>query len=167
MLTADPTYDSGESDLVAAAADDRLKLPGDAPVAPPRLDPEKFETAGTAALVGEDEAFTRTSIDRVPEVRGAWSVADVARGTLSWSARPVYSGAGWQCLKSYRSCTDVVIDSSGRVVHVAAIKKKLGGGWVIEYDGPVYAVRVTASDQKFPRKRAHAFVTDEAWQPVR
>ncbi len=94
-------------------------------------------------------------------------VADAARGTLSWSARPVYSGSGWQCLKSYRSCTDLEIDSSGRVVHVAAIKKRLGGGWVIEYDGPGYAVRVTTSDRKFPKKRAYAFVTDEAWQPVR
>lgn len=166
VVTADG-LDSAESELLAAAADERLTLPGDAPVSPPRIDAETFATAGVTALIGKEESFTRTSIDRIPEVRGTWSVADAARGTLSWSARPVYSGAGWQCLKTYRSCTDLVIDSFGRVVHVAAIKKKLGGGWVIEYEGRGYAVRVYATDQKFPKKRAYAFVTDEAWQPSR
>ena len=166
VLTADDVA-ADETALLEAAADDRLTLPGDAPVSPPTLDPEAFATAGVTALVAPDESFTRTSIDRTPEVRGSWSVADTARGTLSWSVRPAYSDAGWQCLKSYRSCTDLVIDSSGRVVHVAAVKKKLGGGWVVEYDGPAYAVRFTTTDQKFPRKRAYAFVTDVAWQPSR
>jgi hypothetical protein len=158
---------ASELELVAAAADPRLSLPGDAPVSPPRLAAETFASAGVAALVVGDESFAQTSIDRTPEVRGSWSVAGAARGTLSWSARPVYSGAGWQCSKTYRSCTDLVVDELGRTVHVAQLKKKLGGGWVIEYDGPSYAVRVTTSDPKFPKKRAYAFVTHESWQPVR
>jgi hypothetical protein len=178
VLTADPTYDAGsravsageptEEELVAAVADDRLTLPGDAPVSPPQLASETFASAGVAALVaGEDETFTQTSIDRTPEVKGTWSVADAARGTVSWSARPVYSGGGWQCSKTYRSCTDLVVDQLGHTVHVAHLKKKLGGGWVIEYAGPQYAVRVYATDPKFPKKRAYAFVTDDAWQPAR
>jgi hypothetical protein len=52
-------------------------------------------------------------------------------------------------------------------VHVAALKARFGGGWVIAYDGPSYVVRVVASDRTFPKKRAYAFVTDEDWQPSR
>jgi hypothetical protein len=135
-------------------------------VSPPRLAGETFAAAGLAALVGEGDTFTQTSIDRVPEVKGTWSAAGSARSSLSWSAHPVYSGAGWQCSKTYRSCTDLVVDPAGHTVHVANIKKRFGGGWVIEYDGPSYAVRVYAGDQKFPKKRAYAFVTDGSWQPT-
>jgi hypothetical protein len=177
VVTADPTHHAGsravtsaaptEEELVAAATDDRLRLPGDPPVSPPQLAGETFASTGLAALVGEDETFAQTSIDRAPEVKGTWSVADAPRGTLSWSARPVYSGAGWQCSKTYRSCTDLVVDQQGHTVHVAHLKKKLGGGWVVEYAGPSYAVRVYASDPTFPKRRAYAFVTDASWQPVR
>lgn len=176
VLTADPTYadsssratavEASDDELAAAAADERLTLPGPAPVAPPRLSPETFASAGVAALVGNGAAFTQTSIDRSPEVKGTWSVDGVSQGTVTWSARPVYSGAGWQCLKAYRSCTDLVVDADGHVVHVAAVKKRLGGGWVVEYDGPAYAVRVTSTDPKLPKKRAYAFVTDGSWQPA-
>ena len=67
VITADPTYDprarsaadvtSTEADLVAAASDDRLILPGVAPVAPPRIDVDAFAAAGVAALVKPGEAF--------------------------------------------------------------------------------------------------------------
>ncbi len=167
VLTAASGVDTTESDLVESAADVRLTLPGEAPVSPPQIDEETFASAGVTALVRKGESFSRTSIDRTPEVRGNWSVADAARGTLSWSAQPVYSGAGWQCLTTYRSCSEVQVGFLGQTVHVAAVKKKLGGGWVIGYDGPSYAVRVYASDKGFPKKRAFAFVTGDAWQPAR
>jgi hypothetical protein len=48
-------------------------------------------------------------------------------------------------------------------VHVAQLKT----GWLVRYDGPSYAVRVWSSDRTFPKKRAFAFVTDDAWQPTR
>jgi hypothetical protein len=61
----------------------------------------------------------------------------------------------------------VAIDPFGTTVHVAALRKKVGGGWVIAYEGPSYVVRVFASDRKFPKKRLYDFVTARAWQPVR
>jgi hypothetical protein len=168
VITADRTIDSTDDELVAAAADERLTLPGsNPPVSPPLIDSDTFASEGVAALVRAGESFDQTSIDRTPEVRGSWTVDATARGTLSWSAQPVYSGAGWACLRAYRSCTDVAIDPFGTTVHVAALKKRLGGGWVIAYDGPSYVVRVYASDRTFPKKRAYAFVTEKAWQPVR
>jgi hypothetical protein len=154
-------------ELAEAAADDRLTLPGVPPVSPPQLAGATFAAEGLAALLRDDETFVQTSIDRTPEVRGAWSVDGVGRGTLSWSARPVYSGAGWQCAATYRSCTDLVVDELGHTVHVAQLQKAFGGGWVVEYDGPSYAVRLSASDPRFPKKRAYAFLTDPSWQPVR
>ena len=61
VVTADPSHDpqarsaadvtSTEAELVAAASDDRLILPGVAPVAPPRIDVDAFAAAGVAALV--------------------------------------------------------------------------------------------------------------------
>jgi hypothetical protein len=177
VVTADPTYDdssrpangvgSQEADLVAAAADDRLTLPGRPPVAPPDLDLEAFAAAGQAALVVAKlgELFEQTSIDRSPEVSGRWTDDELDRGSLTWSAAPVYSGAGWECERQYRSCTEVVVE--GRTIHVGLVRPKAGGGVVVAYDGPAYAVRVVASDRKFPKKRAYAFVTDDAWQPVR
>ena len=167
VVTADQSVDRTDDDLVAAASDERLILPGDAPVAPPVIDQKAFADAGLAALVVTDESFDQASIDRSPQVRGTWSVDGVARGVLSWSARPVYAGQGWECLRSYRTCADVIIEGSGTTVHLAAVKAKAGGGWVIEYDGPSYAVRVYSSDRKLPKKRAYDFVTDPAWQPVR
>jgi hypothetical protein len=153
-------------ELVAAAADDRLFLPGDAPMPPPLIDSLAFADAGRDALVRTGESFDQTAIDRTPEVRGTWTAGDAA-GQLTWSVRPVYSGAGWTCLKAYRECTEVdglLLDDT---IHVARLKKRLGGGWVVQYDGPSYVVRVTASDRAFPKKRAFAFVTDPDWQPVR
>ena len=84
---------------------------------------------------------------------------------MSWSVAPIYSGGGWACLSTYRSCIDLVVDDAGTVVHLGQLKKK--GGWVLQYDGPSYAVRVSSTDPKFAKKRAYAFLVDPAWQPVR
>ena len=62
---------STEADLVAAASDDRLILPGAAPVAPPRIDVDTFAAEGVAALVKPGEAFEQTGISRTPWVRGS------------------------------------------------------------------------------------------------
>jgi hypothetical protein len=162
--------DLPEADLVAAAGDQRLVLPGDAPPqAPPTLDPETFASYGEAALVLGDESFTRASLDRTPSVRGTWTVDGTDRGTLTWSVDPIYSGGGWECLSGYRTCTDVPVEVDGvtRTVHLARLRKKLGGGWLAQYDGPSYAARVTSTDRAFPKKRAYLFVTDDDWQPVR
>ena len=43
----------------------------------------------------------------------------------------------------------------------------LGGGWLVQYDGPSYAVRVASTDPTLPKKRAYLFVTDPDWQPFR
>jgi len=167
VVTADLSIAVSEDDLVAAATDDRLILPGEAPVSPPVIDADAFAAAGLAALVHPGESFEQTSVDRSPRVRGSWGVDGTEGGTLSWVMAPVYSGAGWECATSFRSCADVVVDDAGTTVHVAAVKARAGGGWVVEYDGPSYAVRVYASDRSYPRKRAFAFVTQESWQPVR
>ena len=144
-------------------------LPGDAPVAPPALDSATFAEYGEAALVRDGETFAQTALDRSPFVRGTWAVGGIARGTLSWSADPIYSGGSWVCLATYRSCTDVevVVDATTRTVHLARLKKRFGGGWLAQYDGPSYAVRVTSTDPKFPKKRAYIFVNDPDWQTFR
>ncbi|QIG41588.1 hypothetical protein G5V58_01305 [Nocardioides anomalus] len=157
--------DVSDDDLVAAALDDRLVVPGDAvPAAPPLLDAGAFGASGQAALVRDGESFTTTGWARTPSVRGTWAVAGTDRGTLAWSATPLYSGGAWTCLTTYRSCTDVVVDDAGTVVHVGALRKK--GGWVLQYDGPTYAVRVSSSDPTFAKKRAYPFLVAPAWQPA-
>ena len=67
--------------------------------------------------------------------------------------------AQFTCLTTFRSCTEVTIDELGTTVHLAFLKKKAGGGWLVQYDGGAYGVRVYSSDRKFPKKRAYAFVT--------
>jgi len=167
VVTADRSIAATDDELVAAATDDRLILPGEAPVSPPVLDADSFAQAGAAALVRTGESFEQTSVDRSPRVGGGWSVDGTTRGTLAWSARPVYSGAAWECLSSFRTCADVVVDDAGTTVHLAAVRARAGGGWVVEYDGPSYAVRVYSADRDLPKKRAYAFVTQDAWQPQR
>jgi hypothetical protein len=177
VVTADPTYDSSarsaadvastEADLVAAASDARLILPGVAPVAPPKIDLDAFVAAGVAALVKPTEAFKQSGISRTPWVRGEWSVGSVQRGTLAWTVEPVYSQGHFTCLTTFRSCSEVTIDDLGTTVHLAFLKKRAGGGWLVQYDGGAYGVRVYSSDRKFPKKRAYAFVTQPAWQPGR
>jgi hypothetical protein len=178
VLTADPTYAARargaadvartEAELVAAASDDRLILPGLAPpVSPRRIDLGAFVSAGVAALVKPGETFEQDDVSRAPWVRGGWSVGAVKRGTLTWTAEPIYSGGGFTCLTSYRSCSEVTIDEVGTTVHLALLKKRAGGGWLVQYDGGAYGVRVYSSDRTFPKKRAYAFVTQPAWQPGR
>ncbi len=177
VLTTDPTRDprargaaqvmSTEDDLVAAAADDRLILPGVAPVAPPRIDVDEFTAAGLAALLKPDETFEQTGLSRAPWVRGVRSVDGVARGTVSWTVDPIYSGGEFTCATTFRSCSEVTVDDLGTTVHLAFLKKRAGGGWLVQYDGASYGVRVYSSDRTLPKKRAYAFVTDHAWQPVR
>ncbi|HEX5089222.1 MAG TPA: PT domain-containing protein [Nocardioides sp.] len=181
VVTADPTYDGShrlatsdgfggsggsEAALVAAASDARLILPGRAPQAPPTIASDAFASAGRAALLSRGETFTQTSLDRSPAVRGTWSGAAGAGGTLRWSARPVYSGGGFSCLVTYLRCTTVAV-GDGTTVDVALLRTKAGGGWLVQYDGPSYAVRVYSSDRTFPRKPAYAFVTRADWQPAR
>jgi hypothetical protein len=165
VTTEVPSADLADDDLVAAALDARLVVPGDdVPVAPPVLNAGAFGASGQAALVRDGESFTTTGWSRAPSVRGTWSVAGTDRGTLSWSATPLYSGGAWSCLTTYRTCSDVVVDDAGTVVHVGVLKKK--GGWVLAYDGPAYAVRVSSTDPTFAKKRAYPFLVDPAWQPT-
>jgi hypothetical protein len=100
-------------------------------------------------------------------VHGDWSVGKVERGTLTWTARPVYSRGPFTCLTTFRSCSKITIDDLGTTVHLAFLKKRAGGGWLVQYDGGAYGVRVYSSDRTFPKKRAYAFVTQPAWQPGR
>lgn len=158
-----PARELSDDALVAAAGDDRLVVPGDAPLAPLKLDTGAFGASGQAAMVRDGEAFATTAYSRTPLVRGTWTVDGVSRGTLGWTAVPTYSGTGWECLTTFRSCTDVLVGD--QIVHVGLLKKK--AGWVVQYDGPQYAVRVTSSDPKAAKKRAYPFVTDPGWQPVR
>jgi hypothetical protein len=177
VLTADPAYDAAgrtargldpsEDDLALAAADSRLVLPGVAPVAPPRIDPAAFAAAGIEALVGAGERFQQTASDRAPSVRGDWTGTRGQQGALSWALDPVYSGGAFSCLTSFRSCTEVVVDDQGTTVHLALLKARAGGGWLVQYDGGSYDVRVYSSSWTLPKKRAYAFVTQQAWQPTR
>jgi hypothetical protein len=176
VVTADPTHDSHarsaadvastEADLVAAASDNRLILPGIAPVAPPTIDLNAFAAAGVAALVKPHEGFQQTGISRTPWVRGGWSAGN-EKGTLTWTVQPTYSRGSFTCLTTFRSCSEVTIDDLGTTVHLAFLKKRAGGGWLVQYDGGAYGVRVYSSDRTFPKKRAYAFVTQPAWQPGR
>jgi hypothetical protein len=94
-------------------------------------------------------------------------VGGLARGTVAWTVEPIYSGGQFTCLTTFRSCTEVTVDDRGTTVHLAFLKKRAGGGWLVQYDGGSYGVRVYSSDRTFPKKRAYAFVIDQAWQPVR
>lgn len=154
-----------EGDLAAAAADERLVLPGSPAVAPPRLDPSTFSDAGLDLFVVDGETFTQTAADRSPWVRGQWT-GTRGGGLLAWTAAPIYSGGAFECSAAFRSCSEVVVDNAGTTVHLGYLTAKAGGGWVVQYDGPAYAVRVTSTAKAFPRKRAYAFVTRPAWQPV-
>lgn len=165
LTTADATL--AEADLVAAAADERLTLPVGAAVSPPRLDPAAFAAAGRSLLVRGEEELVESARDRSPRVRGSWVVDGRTRGSLEWSALPLYSGAGWSCLATYRTCTEVELDEAGTTVHVARVRARAGGGWVVEYDGPSYAVQVASADPALPKKRAYGLVTMADWQPSR
>jgi hypothetical protein len=170
VVTVDPASGSvgSEAALVAAASDARLVLPGEAPQAPPTIDSAAFATAGQAALLAEGDTFDQTSLDRSPAVRGTWSAEDGAGGTLGWSTRPVYSSGEFSCLTTYLRCTTVAVGDDGVSVHLALLRKKAGGGgWIVQYDGPSYAVRVYSSDRTLPKKPAYAFVTRGDWQPTR
>jgi hypothetical protein len=183
VLTADPTYaprsrtaalnsvGGSEAALVAAASDARLVLPGDAPQAPPTIDSATFSTAGQAALLGDGRTFEPTSLDRSPSVRGTWSGpgpdGGTTGGTLAWSARPIYSGGAFTCLTTYLRCSTVAVGDDGTTVQLALVKTKAGGGWLVQYDGPAYAVRVYSSNRLLPKKLAYAFVTQADWQPSR
>jgi hypothetical protein len=182
VVTADPTYDGSqrlattdgfggsgpsEATLVAAASDARLVLPGRAPQAPPTIASDAFASAGRAALLSRGETFTQTSLDRSPAVRGTWTGGAGAGGKLGWSARPVYSGGAFTCLVTYLRCATVPVGDAGTTVHVALLRTKAGGGWLVQYDGPSYAVRIWSSDRTLPRKPAYAFVTRSDWQPAR
>jgi hypothetical protein len=150
---------------VAAAADDRLALPGAAPQAPPTIDSAAFASAGEAALLADGQSFDQTVLDRAPFVRGTWSTEAGDQGTLAWSARPSYSRGTFTCRATYFSCYPLVVDEAGTTVHVALLRNR--AGWVVRYDGPSYVVRVWSSDRTFPKKRAFAFVADDTWQPTR
>jgi hypothetical protein len=157
-----------EAALVAAASDDRLILPGRAAQAPPTIDSAGFASTGRSALVTGGRTFDRTSLDRSPAVRGTWSAEDGSGGTLAWWATPAYSGEAFTCLPTYLSCTTVPVGVDGTTtIHLALLRTSAGGGWLVQYDGPSYSVRVSSSLRTFPRKPAYAFVTQEAWQPVR
>jgi hypothetical protein len=167
VVVAADDQDTAEEELVAAAADERLTLPGEAALAPPPLDLATFADAGRAVLVRDEETFEESAHDRSPQVVGSWADENSAGGTIAWSARPRYSGATWSCQSAYRACTDVVVDDAGTTVHVGQLKRRAGGGWIVQYDGASYAVRVYSSARSFPKKRAYALVTMADWQPSR
>ncbi|WP_205471552.1 hypothetical protein [Nocardioides sp. SYSU D00038] len=151
-------------ELLAAAADDRLSLPGD-PVVPVPLDAAAFERAGRRALVGEGETWSRTSSPGT-YVDGPWSNGAGDGGSLAWDVNPTYGDvAGWQCwAEQFQRCVERTVE--GRRVFVGYVKPRWGGGLQVIHTGPSYEVRVLVDDRDFPIDRAVRFVLDDRWQPA-
>ena len=186
VITADPTYEPqlgaapptsrAARPAAAAASDDRLILPGVAPVAPPRIDLDTFVAAGTGGNTGE----ARRRPSRRPgsagrpgcAVTGAWVASRAARWRGLWSRST--ARRGFTCLTTFRSCSEVTIDDAGTTVHLAILEKKAGYGWLVEHSmAPVMLTAVRESlillgPGSFPEEAAlRLLVTQAAWQPSR
>lgn len=187
VLTADSLFgnnstvpvsglDVSEQGLLAAAADDRLALPGGVPRFPPAVGRATLAQAGRDALTGPGEslAVRDGGGGQDPWARADWTGPDGASGGLEWSAvaRPVGSRAGEvgpQCRAvAYSRCFLDTVD--GRQVFVGRLPARAGGGWQVSYAGPSYTVRVGftpgSSGASFPLARAEALALDDRLQPV-
>lgn len=162
----------GEDVLAAAAADDRLSLPGFEDGVPPVLDLGTFEQVGRDALVGPGESLQRlrAAADYGPRVEAAWSGVD-GSGTLLWSA--ILHDPSADPLACYRETITrcVVREVDGQQVLIAYRRDRAGGGWEVSHDGPSYRVVViftpdTAGDSLVV-DRAVEMVLDPRWQPSR
>jgi hypothetical protein len=166
--------DVSERDLVRAAADDRITLPGGVPSTPPLLDRRDFEELGRGYLLadGEELAGVDGTGGSNPWVQGRWVVEGQGRGDLEWDATPRLNDQPSEpsCLAArFTGCTLRTVD--GEKVLIGDVRAKWGGGWEVAHTGPSYAVRVSftpASDQAgpLPVDRAVAFVLADQLQPT-
>jgi hypothetical protein len=163
-----------ERDLLRAAADDRITLPGGVPSVPPPLAEKDFEQAGRAHLLadGEDLAGVDGGGGTNPWVQGRWLVDGQGRGDLVWDAAPRMNDepAVPTCPASrFTRCVLRAVDDEQ--VLIGDVRAKWGGGWDVVRNGPSYTVRVTftpANDRAagLPIDRAVAFVLDDELQPT-
>lgn len=164
--------DLGEDVLAAAAADDRLTLPGFEDGVPPVLDLDTFEQVGRDVLVGPGESLL--GVDATDDygswVEAAWSGAG-GSGTLTWSA--ILHDPTVEALACYRETMTrcVVREVDGQEVLIGYRKDRAGGGWLVSHDGPSYDVEVTfgpdTAGDDLPVDRAVEMVLDPRWQPSR
>ena len=165
-----------EGDLVRAAADDRLALPGGAPDIPPPLAARRLESVGRATLLaaGEDLSGVEAYGGTDASVRGRWFVGGQDRGRLGWEAiaRVGEAGNRPECLASrFTRCVLRTVD--GQQLFVGYVRPDQGGGWQVSRSGPAYTVLVTFNPSdpaaggapQLPIGRAFALVTDDRLQP--
>lgn len=164
--------DLGEDVLAAAAADERLSLPGFEDGVPPALDLATFTAVGRELLAGPGERVQviRRDDDYGPYVEAAWAGAG-GSGTLTWTA-VLHDPAG-DALGCYSDTMVrcVVREVEGREVLVGYRRDRVGGGWQVTFDGPSYRLDVTfgpdtAADD-VAVDRAVEMVLDPRWQPRR
>lgn len=162
--------DLSVEDLAAAAADDRLKLPGYEGGAPELLSQKELTAVGLEQLVTRGETYEKeyAGNDVSPWQQGQWS--DGANsGELFWDAMALTEPTGeYGCLKvQFTRCVIRTVD--GHDVLVGYVRNKWGGGVQVIYDGPSYEIRVVfepdQAGDEFPIDRAAAFVVDDRWQP--
>ncbi|WKN48091.1 hypothetical protein [Nocardioides sp. Arc9.136] len=168
-----PTFDVGADDLLAAAADPRLSLPGQAVgAASAPIDAESFADVGREVLVGAGEELAMAVVGAgtgLPSVRGTLMSGQDYRGDLSWDAHPVAADTPADRCPADRYTACRLVPYGDTEVLVGRLRAQWGGGWDVVRTGPEYEVRVTwnpVDDTVLPRDRAFAFVTDERWQPV-
>jgi hypothetical protein len=166
--------DLSERDLLRAAADDRITLPGGVPSTPPPLHRRDFEKLGRGYLLSHGEALA--GVDGTggssPWVQGRWLVDGQGRGDLEWDATPRLNDQPTEpgCPAArFAHCTLRTVD--GEQVLVGDVLARWGGGWEVVHNGPAYTVRVVftpANDQAgpLPVDRAVAFVLAEQLQPA-
>jgi hypothetical protein len=157
-------------ELAAAAADDRLKLPGYQGDAPELLSQQDLTTVGLEKLIGPGETYEKgyAGNDISPWQQGQWSDG-TSSGELFLDALAIERPTGeYGCLKvQFTRCVVRTVD--GKDVMVGYVRNKWGGGTQVIYAGPVYEIRVVfepdQAGDEFPIDRAARFVVDDRWQP--
>lgn len=166
--------DVSERDLLRAAADDRITLPGGVPSTPPPLDGADFEQVGRTHLLAEGEELAGVDVAGGTEAwaQGRWVVEGQGLGDLAWDAAPRLNDQPTDpaCpAAQFTRCTLRTVD--GVDVLVGQVRPKWGGGWQVVRNGPSYVVRVVwtpAGDDNpgFPVERAVGLVLDDRLQPA-
>lgn len=165
-----------ERELVRAAADERITLPGGVPHVPPPISARKVEQVGRATLLAADEDLAQVEAygGTDASVQGRWLVDGQDRGEVRWEATARVGDAGSEpgCLAAqYTRCSLRTVD--GQQLFVGYVRPDQGGGWEVARSGPEYSVRVafTPTDgvargtAGLPVDRAFALVTDDRLQP--
>jgi hypothetical protein len=158
-------------DLAAAAADDRLKLPGFTGDVPELLSQREFTAAGEESLVAPGETLTKGYAGNDVQVfqQATWSDGTNS-GDLFWDAVQLENPTGdYGCLDvHYTRCVTRNVD--GLDVLVGYVRTKWGGGVQVIYNGPSYGIRVVFEPDfngaEYPIARAAEFVVDDRWQPA-